>query len=122
MKEANLKIDTSKLMRKADVDELKEAYETIHRDGCYRIGAGVRLDNSEQIIFFLEGVVPLCGEEGEVKLDELRSKLKVLETFESFGYTLRCEKDNSVICEKKVLESQLEEEYERLEEILQNLK
>jgi len=122
MTKSNVKIDTSKLRRKADIDELKESYETIHRDGGYRIGAGIRLDKSEQITFFLEGVVPLCGEVGDVKLDEFRSKLKVLETFESFGYTLKCEKDNSVICEKKVLESEIEEEYKKLEEILQDLK
>ncbi len=122
MTKSNVKIDTSKLRKKVNAGELKEAYETVDRKDHYRIGAGARMEKPEQMTFFLEGVISLCEEDGDVRLEGLRSKMGILETFESFGYTLKCEKDNSVICEKKVLESEIEEECERLEGILQDLK
>ncbi len=118
MKKSNLKIDTSKLREKANNDELKEAYETVERMDNYKIGAGARIEKPEQMTFFLEVVIPLCGENGDLEMIGLKTKMALLEKLESSGYSLRCEKDNSIICEKDISESEIEEEYKRSEEIL----
>ncbi len=120
MKESNLKIDTSKLREKANTNELKEAYETVDKKDYYRIGAGARMEKPEQMTFFLEVVIPLCGRDRDFILGELKSKIGLLEKFESFGYSLRCEKDNSIICEKNIPESEVEEEYKRSGKILED--
>ncbi len=121
MKESNINIDTSKLRKKANTDELKEAYETLHRSDNYRIGAGVRTNKlEEKMIFFLEVVIPLCKEAGDLKLDDLKAKVDLLEKFEISGYSLRCEKDNTIICERKIAENKVKEEYKRLGDILKS--
>lgn len=114
-------IDTTELRLKASSDDLKEAYETVFKGEDYRIGAGVRVSQPEETKFFLEVIVPLCREDRELNIPELRSKLDLLEKFENFGYTLRCEKDNSIICEKMVREDDLESEYEELESFLEGI-
>jgi len=118
MTKSNLKIDTSKLREKANYDELKEAYETVDRKDHYRIGAGVRMEKPEQMTFFLEVVIPLCGKDCDLTLNELKSKIALLEKFENSGYSFRCEKDNSIICEKNISESEIEDEYKRSEKLL----
>jgi len=118
MTRSNLKIDTSKLREKANAKDLKEAYETIDRKDNYRIGAGVRMGKPEQLSFFLEVVIPLFSSDCDITLDDLKSKINLLENFENCGYSLRCEKDNSIICEKDIPESEIEEEYKRSEELL----
>ncbi len=120
MKEANLKIDTSKLREKANKDELKEAYEPVDRKDQYRIGAGARMEKPEQMTFFLEIVIPLFSRDCDLRLEELRSKINLLEKFEKSGYSLRCEKDNSIICEKNIAENEVEKEYRRSEELLKD--
>ena len=120
MTKSNVKIDTSKLREKANTDELKEAYETVDRKDHYRIGTGVRMEKPEQMTFFLEVVIPLCGRDCDLILDGLKRKIALLEKFENSGYSLRCEKDNSIICEKNIAENEVEEEYKRSEELLKD--
>ncbi len=117
MKESE--IDTPKLKRKVNSTELSEAYETVKRGEHYKIGAGARKREPKEMIFFLEVVVPLCQEDGDLKLEKLKTEVELLEKLNSSGYALRCEKDNSIICEKEVSESEVEKEYEALEELFQ---
>ena len=121
MKAINSRIDTSRLKKKANVTELGEAYETLERSKEYRVGAGIRTNRSEKVHFFLEIVIPLCDEDSRFDIGRLRSKLGVLEDFEDVGYSLRCEKDNSVICEKCIREDELEDEYKDLIELIEEL-
>ncbi|MFP4141953.1 MAG: hypothetical protein ACLFSM_06625 [Thermoplasmata archaeon] len=116
-------IDTSELKKNASKDELKEAYQTVNKGDNYKIGAGARIiDKPENMTFFLEVVLSLCEKEHELDLKELRSKLEVLESFDSLGYKLKCENDKTVICEKNILESEIKREYENLERIFSNLR
>ncbi len=119
MKESDVKIDTPKLKRKVNSTELGEAYETVWRGEHYKIGAGARKEEPKEMMFFLEVVISLCQEDGDLKLEKLKTEVGLLEKLNSSGYALRCEKDNSIICEKEVSESEVEKEYEALEELFQ---
>ncbi len=120
MRKTEGKINTSQLKKEAKSNELSEAYETICRDKDYRIGAGARMNDPKELIFFLEVVIPLSEEDVELKMEELKEKVGLLEEFEDLGYNLSSEKDSSVICEKKVPESELEDEFNTLEGLLEN--
>ncbi len=120
MKATNV-IDTYKLREEASSDDLNEAYETLCKSEAYKIGAGIRITSPEESVFFLEVVVPLCRADREIVLSELKGKLGVLEMFEASGYTFKCEKDNSIVCEKLVSEDEIESEYNELERSLENI-
>lgn len=120
MKAINSRIDTSRLKKKANVTGLGEVYETLERSKEYRVGAGIRAVSSKKPKFFLEAVISLCREESGVEIEKLRSKLDIFEEFQKSGYSLRCESDNTVICEKSIKESELEEEYLNVKKILKN--
>jgi len=112
------RLDTNKLKSKASVDDLKEYYETIERRLDYKIGMGTRINKQKGPLFFLEVVISFCEGDGELDIGNLRGKLRMLEEFEKMGYSLRCDKDNFIICEKDVLEADIHEEYNKSKNIL----
>ncbi|MFW6304613.1 MAG: hypothetical protein ACOC1V_02420 [Candidatus Saliniplasma sp.] len=110
----DIKVDTSKLIEKAKGDDLKESYEVILKKKDYRIGVGARVDESQENTFFIEVVVPISSGEGELNMDRMKRRVDLLEKFEEYDYRMKCEKDNSVVCEKNVSEEGIEKEYQRL--------
>ncbi len=111
------KIDTKRLRKKAMLEDFLESYETIIRKKDYKVGAGVRISDPKESLFFLEIVAPLCEEGERLNIKRLRRRLDVLEKIEGEGYTIRCDKD-FIVCEKSIPEIDLEKEYMRLVHIL----
>ncbi len=113
-------IDADVLTEKARSDDLKESFETLKREIDYKIGIGARAQNNDARLF-LEIIVLLCSEGEELDIEGLKERLTVLGGFEDSGYVLRCEKDNSIICEKEIAESEIEREYQEADRRLKAL-
>ncbi len=121
MPPSEIEIDTQRLKSKAKLDDIKESYETIEQALNYKIGVGTRMDQQKDNLFFLEVVISLCEYDDDLEIESLRGKLGVLKGFEKLGYTVRMEEDNSIICEKDVLEANIYEEYKKSKIILDDL-
>jgi hypothetical protein len=115
----NHKTDTNYLKKMAEASEDKEAYQLIAKNERYRVGAGARLTMpSHAVTFFVEIVVNLCPACSKVDLGFLERALKVLKLLGQNGYTLTCQDDNSILCEKLSSEKTLEGEIEAAKEIV----
>ncbi|XHH08930.1 MAG: hypothetical protein ACFCUE_15405 [Candidatus Bathyarchaeia archaeon] len=113
----NQKIDTNNLQKMAQASEDKEAYQLIAKTGRYRIGVGARLPQHAQTpVFFIEIVVNMCPACSKVDLSFLGKALNVLRSLEQNGYTLTCQDDNSILCEKLTSEKTLQNELEAAKE------
>ncbi len=121
MDNLNPNMDLIKLKNEAEDHELKESYLTVKKTPDYKIGLGVRaLDNSEYY-FFIEVVFALCQEEEVFKVSNLKTRLDSFERFEKYGYSLKCEKDNTIICEKNVEENEIEIEIKKICLFMENI-
>jgi hypothetical protein len=107
-------VDAKALLRQAKASEHKEAYQPIAKTGKYRVGIGARLPLSptQPSTFFVEVIVNMCPACTKVDIAFLETALCCLKTLEHNGYTLTCQDDNSILCEKLATEQTLQTELE----------
>jgi hypothetical protein len=105
-------VDAKALLRQAKASEHKEAYQPIAKTGKYRVGIGARLPLSptQPPTFFVEVIVNMCPACTKVNITFLEKALACLKTLEQNGYTLTCQDDNSILCEKLATEKALQTE------------
>ena len=97
-------IDTAALAEKAQNSKEKEAYIQLEKTPAYRIGVGARANHQPPLSFFLEVVIALSGQGGEVDLQLMENVLQCLKALKARGYTLTYEDGNSISCESEPLE------------------
>lgn len=116
----NNKVDPKNLQKTAETSEDKEAYQVVVKTMRYRVGVGARLPAAQTPLFFVEIVVNLCPACTKADLDFLEKALNVLKTLEQNGYTLTCQDDNSILCEKMAQETTLQRELEAVKAAIEN--
>ncbi len=105
----------------AQASEDKEAYQLVTKTEQYRVGVGTRLPQPGQApLFFVEIVLNMCPACTKVNLDFLQHALTILKMLEQKGYTLTCQDDNSILCEKTATEKTLQSELETAKELIEN--
>jgi hypothetical protein len=117
MKE-NKPLDTKTLLEEAKNAEHKEAYRTLEKNQHYRIGIGVRLTPPNTPSFFIEILLYLCPNSTNVNLKTLEKNLTCLKTLRTRNYTLTCQDDNCVSCEKTILTQHLTREYSTIKALM----
>ncbi len=116
----NSKVDTNNLKKMAQASEDKEAYQLIAKTERYRVGVGARLPQPAQtLIFFVEILLTLCPTCTKADLTFLQHALNILNVLEQNGYTLTCQDDNSILCEKLSIEKTLQEDFETVKAIIE---
>jgi len=105
-------VNTKDLLRQAKASEHKEAYQPIAKTANYRVGIGARLPLSptQPPTFFVEVIIDMCPACSKVDIAFLEQALACLKTLEQNGYTLTCQDDNSILCEKLATEKTLQTE------------
>ena len=96
----NPKVETRNLQKMAEASEDKEAYQLMAKTQHYRVGVGARLPATQTPVFFVEIVVNMCPACTKVDLTFLQHALNSLNVLEQNGYTLTCQDDYSILCEK----------------------
>jgi len=117
MKE-NKPLNTKTLLEEAKNIEHKEAYRTLDKNENFRIGIGVRLTPPNAPSFFIEILIYLCPNSTNVNLKTLEKNLTCLKTMQTRNYTLTCQDDNCISCEKTTPTQNLTEEYTTVKELL----
>ncbi len=117
MKE-NKPLDTKILLEEAKNAEHKEAYRTLEKNQNYRIGIGVRLTLLNTPSFFIEILLYLCPNSNNVNLKTLEKNLTCLKTLQTRNYTLTCQDDNCISCEKTTPTQNLTKEYTTVKALL----
>jgi hypothetical protein len=97
---SNIKFNAKELKKQAETSEDKEAYRQVSKSKAYRMGIGARVASSSSAVFFVEIVVNLSPDGGEVDLESLKKALTVLGTLKKNGYTLTFQDDSCILCEK----------------------
>jgi hypothetical protein len=92
-------VDTKALMEAAKDSRDKEAYKLLEKSPLYRIGVGARTNSPNLPSFFIEVIVRLSTENGEVSLPRLQKTLHMLKELQKRGYSLTYQDDNSISCE-----------------------
>jgi hypothetical protein len=92
-------VDTKALMEEAKTSRDKEAYKLLEKTPSYRIGVGARTDSPDPASFFIEVIVKLSTESGEVNLPRLEKTLRLLKALHARGYSLTYQDDTSISCE-----------------------
>ncbi len=110
----NKQVNAKDLLRQAKISEHKEAYQPVNKTVNYRLGIGARLPllPNQPPTFFVEVIINMCPACGKVDLAFLERALICLKTLEQNGYTLTCQDDNSILCEKLSTEKTLQQERE----------
>jgi hypothetical protein len=95
-------IDVKDLLKEAEKSEYNEFYKLVERNENYRIGVGIELAPSGQPLFFIETVVRLCADIPKLDLNFLERTLLFLKELNKRGYSVFCEDDSSVTCQKLI--------------------
>ncbi|MCW4004924.1 MAG: hypothetical protein NWE95_13540 [Candidatus Bathyarchaeota archaeon] len=108
----NEKINTKILINVAKASEHKEAYQPITKTVKCRVGVGARLSSpsAQQPTFFVEVIINMCPACSKVDIVFLERALACLKKLEQNGYTLTCQDDNTILCEKVASEKALQKE------------
>lgn len=88
----------SELLREAHLSSHRESFKVTQSRDTHRIGVGYRHEEEE---FFVEVIIKVCRGDS-VDIDHLNELVQNLRILSSFGYSLRCEDDNSLYAEKIV--------------------
>jgi hypothetical protein len=105
-------IDTKALIEEAKTSRDKEAYKLLEKTPSYRIGVGARTDSLNPPSFFIEVIVKLSTENGEVNLPRLEKTLCLLRALQTRGYSLTYQDDNSISCETTRSIHEISQEYD----------
>ena len=72
----------------------------VERNEIFRVGVGAKAKALEDSTFFVEVNLKLSPESGEVDMLRLEKTLQCLRTLQTRGYTLTCQDDTCISCEK----------------------
>ncbi len=110
----NNPVNTKDLLKQAKASEHKEAYQLMSKTANYRVGIGARLPSvpAQPPTFFVEIIINMCPACSKVDLAFLERALTCLKTLQQNGYSLTCQDDNSILCEKLASEQSLKAEFE----------
>ena len=115
-------IDTKALIEEAKTSRDKEAYKLLEKTPSYRIGIGARIDSLNPPYFFVEVIVKLSTENGEVNLPRLEKTLRLLRALQTMGYSLTYQGDNSISCETTTSIHEIYQEYDAAKSIINRMK
>ena len=87
----------------------------------YTVGVGAIEKRSGSFAFYIEYAAQICPEKSHFNSKHLSRIAAVIDGLEALGYGLNCE-GGTVTCEKEVLQKELEEEYEKLQKIIEKSK
>ena len=104
-------IDTKNMAEEARTSKLKETYRLLEKNQTYRIGVGARANLPETSSFFVEVVLNLAAENGEVDVARLEKILAFLKAIKARGYSLTFEDGNCISCETTAAVENPSEEY-----------
>jgi len=101
---------TKELLKQAKASEHKEAYQNIYKTEHNRIGVGIRLlsANYSTPTFFIEIIIKMCPIYTNANLQYMQKALDCLKKLEENSYTLTCQEDNSILCEKTITQKDLQ--------------
>ena len=111
-----MKIDPKILLSTATKSEHGEAYQVISSGENHRLGLGVLVEQVSNN-FFIELLLTYCSK-GTPNLTNLQELLDKLRELESQGYEIHCEDNHSFNCTKKIDKSMIQQEYEKVTNIL----
>lgn len=109
-------VDTKALAQEASISKNKEAYRLLEKNRGYRIGIGARA-NSPSSSLFVEAIINLSTESGEVNLKRFETILACLKILKSRAYSLTYDEGGSISCEKTALQDP-DEEYQVIKSII----
>jgi len=107
-------IDATALQNEAKKSEHRESYMLLERKRNYRAGVGAEIAPSGQPTFFFEILVNLCSDFSMVDLSLLERSLVFLKDLKARGYSMSCQDDNFVSCQKAVTSENLAGEYKTI--------
>jgi len=93
-------LDPQKLLKEANAAEHKEACMIVERNEIFRVGVGAKASALKDSTFFVEVNLKLSPESGEVDMLRLAKTIQCLRTLQTRGYTLTCQDDTFISCEK----------------------
>ncbi|MCW4010885.1 MAG: hypothetical protein NWF05_09750 [Candidatus Bathyarchaeota archaeon] len=100
---------------------IKKPIVNCRKPGAYRIGVGARENPPDAPVFFVEVVVNLADESGEVDLPRLEQAISCLKTLQARGYTLTYEDGNCISCETTNPLQNPNEEYAAVEALMKRI-
>ena len=110
-------IDTKALIEEAKTSRDKEAYKLLEKTPSYRIGVGARTELPNPTLF-IEVIVKLSTENGEVNLSRLKKTLRLLKALQTRGYSLTYQDGNSISCETTTSIHEISQECDVAESII----
>lgn len=101
---------TKELLKQAEASEHKEAYQNIYKTEHNRVGVGVRLlsTTAPTPTFFIEIIINMCPTCTKANLQYMQKALDCLKKLEENSYTLTCQEDNNILCEKTIKQKDLQ--------------
>jgi hypothetical protein len=111
-------LDAKMLLEEAKASEHKEAYRTLDKNQSFRIGIGVRLNSPSASSFFVEILIFLCPNLSIANLEALERSLTCLKELQARNYSLICQDDSCISCEKTAPVQNLAVEYAAVKSLL----
>jgi len=113
-------INVSALKKRAGESDARESFVIYESKKQFKIKSGVKLINKQKIEYFIEATIHLCNPDQSFEIPKAEKKIKLLKKIKRLGYTISCQEESNIICEKKVNQHVLPDELEQLKKCINN--
>ncbi len=105
-------MDLESLLERSRSSEDGEAYAPVAKGVGFRIGVGARRGSGGEPLVFVEVVLNPFPDRPRVRSEQLRSDGARVSWLVSRGYTVACDTDGTITCERNVAPGRAEREAE----------
>jgi len=111
-----MKINPDELLNRAQKSVHRVAYKVVTTGKNHRLGIGVTTDQAPST-FFIELLLTYCNKRIP-NLQYLKELTEILRELEKQGYEIQCPDNHSFNCTKKIEQSTIQQEYEKVSSFL----
>ena len=115
------KINIREMVDEARSSCCGESYTVLEQNNVYRIGAGVIMDNAGKCSFFMDINADLCSGNPLFRIQYLEKTVQFVKELRDRGFELVCG-EGQITAEKFMDKSELKDEFERIKQIISDLK
>ena len=103
----------------AKTTEAGETYIIFEKYPDIEIRTGIKVSEKKQVSFLIEIIITICNTHQTIDISMIEKQLQFLKIIKRQGYTISCEDNCIIVCEKTVDEDKVTKE---LHQIKQNIK
>ena len=111
-------INIADLKKAAITSEAGETYIIFEKYPDIEIRTGIKVSEIKQVSFLIEIIITLCNNHQPIDISMIEKQLQFFKIIQRQGYTISCEDNCIIVCEKTVDENNVTKELHQIQQTI----